>query len=76
MFRLIRFSTISFVPLQDGMIRGMFSGLEKRQTRTTVGTEPRLSNEINKLGGANGIANLQDSTKTFNSTFPWTLDGR
>jgi hypothetical protein len=41
-----------------------------------VGFELRLSNEINKLGGANGTSNLHNSTKTINSTFYWTLNGR
>ena len=41
-----------------------------------VGFEPRLSNKINKLGGANGTSNLHNSTKTLNSTFYWTLNGR
>ena len=41
-----------------------------------VGFEPRLSNKINKLGGANGISNLPYFTKTFNSTLYWTLNGR
>jgi hypothetical protein len=34
-----------------------------------VGFEPRLSNEINKLEGANGTSNLHNSTKIMNSTF-------
>jgi hypothetical protein len=38
-----------------------------------VGFEPRLSNEINKLEGANGTSNPLNITKTFNSTFYWTL---
>jgi transposase len=38
-----------------------------------VGFEPRLSNEINKLGGANGTANLHNSTKTTNSISYWTF---
>jgi hypothetical protein len=41
-----------------------------------VGFEPRLSNEINKLGGANGTPNLRNSAKTNNSTSYWTLNGR
>jgi hypothetical protein len=41
-----------------------------------VGFEPRLPNKISKLGGANGTSNLQDSARTNNSTFYWTLNGR
>jgi hypothetical protein len=41
-----------------------------------VGFEPRLSNKINKLGGANGIPNLRNSAKANNSTSYWTLNGR
>ena len=41
-----------------------------------VGFEPRRFNKISQLGGANGKANLQNSAKTNNSTFYWTLKGR
>ena len=41
-----------------------------------VGFEPRLSNKISNLGGANGTSNLHKSTRTMNSTFYWTLNGR
>jgi hypothetical protein len=38
--------------------------------------EPSVSNKINKLGGANGTANLRNSAKPNNSTSYWTLNGR
>jgi hypothetical protein len=52
------------------------TGESKSRIAERVGFEPRLSNEINKLGGANGTANLHNSTKTMNSTSYWTLNGR
>ncbi len=47
-----------------------------RKLAERVGFEPRLSNKINQLEGANGTSSLYDSTKTSNSTFYWTLNGR
>jgi hypothetical protein len=39
-------------------------------------SNPAPPNKINKLGGANGTANLRNSAKTNNSTPYWTLNGR
>jgi hypothetical protein len=58
--------------LEDVYVRPQF----RDKLAERVGFEPRLSNKINRLGGANGTSNLHNSTKTMNSTLYWTLNGR